>query len=579
MISSALGAILVASSAQAEARAPSQGPPGMVLVTGGRTWIGTEDSELERMIASDAEARGYAGAISAETPRHEVDVPSFWLATTEVTNEQYAAYVRASGARPPEPWGAARIAQGRADHLAAEERRRKDAEMQGRPVPEADPFDPHAYWRAHWKDGGPEAPAFEIPPGDELRPVVFVDWSDASSFARWAGLRLPTEIEYQRAVRGDGTRAYPWGDAWEDGKYAATSLRESRSGASQVGSFPLGKSRQGVLDLAGNVWEWTSSPYVPFPGYQRRVIPVGFGSARHPVNAIADFDAEQRIVVGGSFQNGRLMARATTRRAAVRSQATDALGFRCAASPHPGFDEANVILDTELTANVRARDAHGMVEFAPEATVCVDGWATIEPGTAVPYADSSSKPPPGYQVIAGYRRVLFTPVRVVGANDPGALEKLGAAEGLVALGFLSTNVAVLDPDLPVGTYQVLWRMKGSRSAATRGTAGSSGGSVEAPLEEVLSIDPSLDHLVFIDRNGRPALAHPCRLSWENMRASRAFWIDPEAAPQTGGGRAPEGSRVLRFELCVPSRSGQKGFRFEIQLRLAPDDLGVSWRRG
>jgi formylglycine-generating enzyme required for sulfatase activity len=550
--------------AAAQAPEAGKGPPGTVYVPGGRTAIGTAAADIEQMVERDPDAREYAGALSAETPQRLLQVADFWLMATEVTNEQYAAFVKAAGVRPPETWGQRRIDAACRLYLSALERERGEARAQLKADPASSPFDRGAWWRLHWNDSSEDLPAFEIPGGEERLPVVFVDWNDARSYARWAGLRLPSEVEYQRAVRGDEARTYPWGNEWEDGKYAETSRKELRSGASPVGSYPLGASRQGAFDLAGNVWEWTSSPYLPFPGYQRRVFAVGYGTERHPVNAIADFDAGQRIVVGGSFQNGRLMARATTRRAADRTQATDALGFRCAASTHAGLDAADAILESELTPNVRARDARGMVEFAPEATVCVEGWAT---------AKAAEGSPPGYAVIAGYQRVLFVPVRVIPANDPGGLERLGAAEGLVALGFLSTSLASLAPDLPPGTYQVFWRPKGGRSAASAGGAGSE----EAPLEEVLKIDPSLDHLVLLDAHGHPAHAQPCRLAWENMRESRAVWMEAAESPQTGGEAAPAGSRMIHFDLCVPSRSGQKGFRFELRLRLAPDALSVSWR--
>src|SRR5687767_5120696 len=79
-------------------RAPDP-PPGLVHVPGGKTTIGIEVRELERLLAADRNSQNYAGALSAETPQHEVVVPAFDLMVTEVTNEQYAAYVAARGAR------------------------------------------------------------------------------------------------------------------------------------------------------------------------------------------------------------------------------------------------------------------------------------------------------------------------------------------------------------------------------------------------------------------------------------------------------------------------------------------------
>jgi formylglycine-generating enzyme required for sulfatase activity len=564
-----IAGLLLAALASAQSARTGDGPPGLVLVPGGRTKIGTEESEVEHMI-SDPDVRPYAGALSAETPRREVDVPSFWLMTTEVTNEQYAAYVRATGSRPPEPWGEARIAQGRERHLAEEASRREEAIAQGKPAPEPVPFDSHAWWLAHWnaKNGDPAGggPPWEIPKGDETRPVVFVDWEDARAYARWAGLRLMTELEYERAVRGDTARTYAWGNDWEDGKYAATSLSDKRTGAYAVGSFPAGASRQGVFDLAGNVWEWTASPYLPFPGYQTRVYDVGFGAARKKVNAIADWNGEQRVVVGGSFQNGKLMARATTRRAADRGQAADALGFRCAASTRPGLDLAAALLESALPLNARPRDARGTIEFAAESVVCADGWSTATPAKA-------GSGPEGYAVVADYRFVVFAPVRLVPTYDPSGLDKLSAAEDLVALGFLSTNVPVTEPELPAGTYTLFWRGKGARPTV----ASASVRTEEAPLAEALHLDVDVDQLIVADASGRPVTAWPCKLEWENLRECRVAWIDPATAPRTGGDPWPEGTRILRLDLCAPCRAAQKGFAFGMTLRFAPDALTVSWR--
>jgi hypothetical protein len=465
-----------------------------------------------------------------------------------------------------------------AQHLADEERLRAEAARQGKPAPEPVPFESHSWWLGHWNDAGGDGPAWEIPPGDGARPVVFVDWNDALAYARWAGLRLMSELEYERAVRGDTTRNHPWGNDWEDGKYAATSLSGKRTGTYPVGSFPAGASRQGALDLAGNVWEWTSSPYLPFPGYVQRVYEVDYGSARKKLNAVADWNGEQRVVVGGSFQNGRLMARATTRRAADRGQAADALGFRCAANPRPGFDVAVALLESVFAPNAKS-GVHAAVEYAPEAVQCADGWSTAAPGGAGPPPDGSWIPPESYAVITDYRYVLFVPVRTVPAYDPGGLEKLVASEDLVALGFLSTNVAVTEPALPAGTYTLCWRGKGVRAFAANGASAASAATQadEVPLVEALHLDVSLDQLILMDPAGRPVAALPGKLEWENLHDGRIAWIDPASAPRTGGSPWPAGTRILRLDLCAACRAAQRGFAFGLTLRFAPDSLSVSWR--
>jgi formylglycine-generating enzyme required for sulfatase activity len=542
-------------------------PPGTAFVPGGRTKVGIEMKELEKLLGADVHSQSYAGSLSAETPRHEVFVDSFWLGVTEVTNEQYAAYVRATGACPPEHWGEAAIRAGRDAFFKEQERLKNDALAQGRPVPDPAQFDVHDWWAHNWR-GAP----WTIPGGDLHRPVVFVDYREAASYARWAGLRLPTELEYVRAVRGDSEHLYPWGNEWDNERFAATSLMKKKSGAFVVGSFPAGASKQGVFDLAGNVWEWTSSPYVAFPGYERKVFEFGFATQKRSVNAVADFNAEQRVVVGGSVQNSNLMARATARRAADRTQSTDALGFRCAGSVRPGFDMANALLDEELTANVRPREAGAMVVYAPEATIGLDSWS-VAPTIAEDGGDGGKPwtPPPGYAVISGHRYALFTPVKSLRATEVKTLEAQSADEGPVALGFLSTNWRIVEPPLAAGTYFVAYRAKGPRRAppAAEVTGAAPKKPDAAPLvEDVLNIDINFEHLIFTDVGSKPLLALPTKLEYVALRDGGVKLAEGGDVPETSAPASQPGAKFVIFDLCVPCRAAHRGYACTLTLKVA-----------
>lgn len=543
-------------------------PPSTVLIPGGRTRIGIDVKDVERLVLGEDGAANYAGALIAETPHQELVIDSFWLMSTEVTQEQYGEYVTAVGGYPPETWCEEAIAAAARAFAAEEQRLESESRARGEAPPPRRVFDRREWWAAN-----ATACAWTIPAEDRQRPAVFVDYESARAYARWAGMRLPTEFEFQRAVRGDTAQTYPWGNDWDNEKYAATSLLKKKGGTFPVGSFPLGRTRQGVYDLAGNVWEWTSSRYTAYPGHLQRIFEVGYGNQRRIVNAVADFNAEQRVVVSGSYQQPNLMCRATTRRGTVRDQKTGALGFRCAANPRPGADMARYVLEDDFDLQLRPRVDGLEVEYAPDLAWCADAWRTRP--------TSSGSAPASYAIVTGYVYVNFTPVLQVPAPDLQTLRRR-SIEDPVQLGLLSSNLPLALPDstpavvLEPGSYLVSYRARGTRRPgfprevlASRPTT--------TPVEEALSLDVSFDHVIVSTLRGDPVTALRRSVEFGAEREGRMYSSALETTPPDAGGGVATG-RAFTLDACIPCRTTKKGILLQIDARATalPEDL--RWRR-
>ena len=150
--------------------------------------------------------------------------------------------------------------------------------------------------------------------GDPRLPVTGVSWADAQAYCKFAGGRLPSEIEWEKAARGPDGREYPWGDALDcahanwgnfDGEGPCADQNPGRP--MPVGSYPAGASAYGALDLGGNVWEWVADKY--------------------------DDDPSRRVVRGGSCCSYFVGPRAANRNAWAPEHRDADLGFRCAGKP------------------------------------------------------------------------------------------------------------------------------------------------------------------------------------------------------------------------------------------------------
>jgi formylglycine-generating enzyme required for sulfatase activity len=259
--------------------------------------------------ANQNDAVGMQATVDSR-PIHRVYVDGFWMDKTEVTNAQFAAFVKATR------------------YVTVAERTPRAEDFPGAP-PEnlvagsvvfsppnhAVPLDNHLQWWSYIKGANwrhPLGPRSSIT-GREQFPVVHIAYEDAEAYAKWAGKRIPTEAEWEFAARGGLTgKLYPWGDSFEaEGKALANTHQghfpdhdtgaDGFTGIGPVARFSA--NGYGLYDVAGNVWEWVSDWYRP--DYYAELTAAG-GVARNPRGPGSSFDPTEpaepkRVMRGGSF--------------------------------------------------------------------------------------------------------------------------------------------------------------------------------------------------------------------------------------------------------------------------------------
>jgi len=197
-----------------------------------------------------------------ETPAHSVTLPAFEIDKFEVTFGEYASYMAATGKQPPREFENSRLNHPR-------------------------------------------------------QPVVSVTWQDAKDYCLWAKKRLPTEAEWEKAARGTDKRHYPWGNEPDALNANIRGKGDNYRNTSPGGQFPEGASPYGVMDMSGNVWEWTEDWYQPHPG-----------------NEYANdlYGEKFKVIKGGSWDSNLDLARPAVRGKSFPDQKKNYIGFRCVAS-------------------------------------------------------------------------------------------------------------------------------------------------------------------------------------------------------------------------------------------------------
>ena len=257
---------------------PNQGE--MVLIPAGAFIMGSSEEEIQGVTKEYGKRGDFVDYdFKKETPRRQMHVKAFYIDRYEVTNAQYKRFIDATGYKPPH----------------------------------------------HWEKG-------VYPAGKDNHPVINVSYDDAMAYAFWAGKRLPTEEEWEKAARGNNGQVYPWGNEFnpENVRTAEALLatylspRELVKYAAPVDEFKKDESPYGAYDMAGNVMEWTDSWYEK---------------------------GKTRVVKGAAWVHIGPRARSASKEGARSDEISHLIGFRCAMNADKGIKKAEI--EKQLYASIK----------------------------------------------------------------------------------------------------------------------------------------------------------------------------------------------------------------------------------
>jgi len=344
--------VAVAPAASIQTAVRPQDEATMVYVPEGEFLMGASEADLARVGAGGPPK--LAGG--DEQPQHPVFLEAFWIDQTEVTNAQYSNFVNLTGYKT-------------------------EAELERTGTSLGEQIEGAAFYHPRGIETG-----IDDKPD---HPVVQVSWQDAKAYCDWAGARLPTEAEWEKAAKGAANdRVFPWGNAFQLPEFdvstvanfcdASCAYADGRDPnvddgfayTAPVGSFPQGASPYGALDMAGNAWEWVDGSYVGYPGttYEQA----------------EDFGDYFKVVRGGSWDNAAQHLRATFRQNNPPNLRSDGTGFRCAVSA----------AEFEPPATEESPPSGPPAEPSAEPTVEVEGQPEGEtpPAESEPTTEPTAEP-------------------------------------------------------------------------------------------------------------------------------------------------------------------------------------------